>query len=78
MQGRQAALQSLEVPLSWVGAGLVRGNLGWLSGSLSPENEQSMELGQISCLSGGWAAGLRMSQVWGSLGVGPGPCWLQA
>ena len=73
VQGRLAGLQSLGAPLSWTAAGLMMSwQLDWLSKGLSPASKLSMEHGQISCLSAGWADEQRMIQQAGNRGEDPG------
>lgn len=73
VEGKLASLQSLGAPLSWKGAGLmVSLLLDWPSGGLSPVSELSMEPGQISCLSAGWADEQRMIQTEGIREEDPG------
>ena len=72
-EGRLAGLQSLGAALSWKGVGLmVSLQLDWLSVGLSPASELSMEPGQISCLSAGWADEQRMIQQVENQGEDPG------
>jgi len=73
VQGRLAGLQSLGAPLSWKAAGLMMSwQLDWLSEGLSPASKLSMEHGQISCLSAGWADEQRMIQQAGNREEDPG------
>lgn len=73
VEGKLAGLRSLGAALSWKGAGLMLSlQLGWLSVGLSPASELSMEPGQTSCPSAGWADEQGMIQQAGNREEDPG------
>lgn len=62
-EGKLIALQNLEAPLRWKGAGSMKSlQLDWLSEGLSFASKLGMGAGQISCLSAGWVDEQRMVQ----------------